>query len=91
MPAEVQQEITANRHERRVIAAAERQGLVILVFEELKSKHGIPLSRMHVDRLEKAGQFPKRVQLGKNSVGWLESEILDWLSEKIARRGSEAA
>ncbi|MDA7430277.1 AlpA family phage regulatory protein [Primorskyibacter aestuariivivens] len=28
-------------------------------------------------RLEKAGQFPKRVQLGSNRVGWVEDEVLE--------------
>ncbi len=31
----------------------------------------------HIDRLEKAGKFPKRVTLGPNRVGWIEQEILD--------------
>ncbi|MEP3054538.1 AlpA family phage regulatory protein [Ascidiaceihabitans sp.] len=33
-------------------------------------------SPQHVARLEKAGKFPKRVQLGPNRVGWVESEVL---------------
>ena len=43
-------------------------------------------SPQHVARLEAAGQFPKRVQLGANRVGWVESEVLDWLQERIDRR-----
>ena len=34
-------------------------------------------SPQHIARLEKAGLFPKRVQLGPNRVGWVESEVLD--------------
>jgi len=37
-------------------------------------------------RLEKAGLFPKRVQLGLNRVGWVEAEVLEWLEERLARR-----
>lgn len=40
----------------------------------------------HIARLEKEGQFPKRVQLGPSRVGWVESEVLDWLNERIKRR-----
>lgn len=40
----------------------------------------------HVARLEKAGLFPKRVQLGLNRVGWVEAEVLEWLEERLARR-----
>jgi prophage regulatory protein len=40
----------------------------------------------HVARLEKAGKFPRRVQLGQSRVGWVEQEVLDWLQERIRRR-----
>ena len=46
-------------------------------------------SPQHVARLEKAGKFPKRVQLGPNRVGWVESEVLDWLAERLESRGSQ--
>ena len=44
-------------------------------------------SSQHIARLEKAGQFPKRVPLGPNRVGWGESEVLDWLEDRRKRRG----
>ena len=43
-------------------------------------------SPAHIDRLEKAGHFPKRVQLGPCRVGWVESEILEWLRERMNKR-----
>jgi len=43
-------------------------------------------SPAHVARLEAAGKFPKRVQLGPSRVGWLEQEIDDWLNERIKKR-----
>lgn len=43
-------------------------------------------SPQHVARLEKAGLFPKRVQLGPNRVGWVESEVLNWLELRLANR-----
>ena len=43
-------------------------------------------SPSQVDRLEKAGLFPKRVRLGPCRVGWVESEVLVWLEERIKRR-----
>ena len=33
------------------------------------------LSRMTIYRLELAGEFPKRRQLSKHSVAWLDSDI----------------
>jgi len=32
-----------------------------------------------IDRKEKAGQFPHRIKLGANSVGWIDSEIDEWI------------
>lgn len=43
-------------------------------------------SPQHIARLEKAGSFPKRVTLGPNRVGWVESEVLDWLQERLLAR-----
>ena len=43
-------------------------------------------SPQHIARLEEAGQFPKRVRLGANRVGWVESEVLEWLQKRIDRR-----
>jgi prophage regulatory protein len=37
-------------------------------------------------RWEQAGAFPKRIQLGGNSVGWPESEIQAWQDRKKAER-----
>ena len=35
-----------------------------------------------VDRLEAAGKFPQRVQLGVNSVGWYEDEVDAWIESR---------
>lgn len=45
-------------------------------------------SPAHIDRLEKAGRFPKRVQLGPCRVGWVESEVFDWISQRINERNA---
>ena len=38
-------------------------------------------------RLEKKGDFPKRLRLGGNSCGWLSSEVFAWLEKRAAERG----
>lgn len=43
-------------------------------------------SPQHIARLEAVGQFPKRVRLGNNRVGWIEAEVLDWLQARIDAR-----
>lgn len=63
----------------------------ILRFRELSERKGIPWTRTHVDRQEKAGRFPARVKIGPNSVGWVEEEVDAWLHERVQRRTTEAA
>ena len=46
-------------------------------------------SPQHIARLEAAGQFPKRVQLGVNRVGWVEEEVLEWLQQRIDARDQQ--
>lgn len=58
----------------------------IVRFPELKSNYGIPYTRMHIDRLEKAKQFPQRVRLGPGCVGWVADEVADWLAKRVASR-----
>lgn len=43
-------------------------------------------SPQHIYRLEKAKEFPKRVRLGPNRVGWIESEVHEWLKSRIDDR-----
>ncbi|MEL6566867.1 MAG: AlpA family phage regulatory protein [Pseudomonadota bacterium] len=56
----------------------------ILTYKQLKER--IPYSREWLRQLESRGEFPRRVPLGPNSVGWLESEINDWLQAKAEGR-----
>lgn len=56
------------------------------ILSKRQLKELVLYSPQHVARLEKAGQFPKRVQLGACRVGWVEEEVMDWLRQRIARR-----
>lgn len=56
------------------------------ILSKRQLKELVLYSPQHVARLEKAGQFPKRIQLGASRVGWVEEEVLDWLQAKIDRR-----
>jgi len=46
----------------------------------------IGLSDATVWRMEKAGEFPRRLRLGGNSVGWFLGEIDGWLAKKAEER-----
>lgn len=44
----------------------------------------VGLSYTSVFRLERTGRFPSRIRLSPmgRSVGWLESEIFQWIAER---------
>jgi prophage regulatory protein len=46
-------------------------------FHRLKEMTG--LSRTTIWRLESQGKFPQRRRLTRNTVAWIEEEVLDWL------------
>ncbi len=58
----------------------------LVSYKELKSVYGITFSRRHLARLESEKKFPTRVALGEHRVGWVMSEIEDWLAQKLANR-----
>lgn len=62
----------------------------IICHDDLKSK-GIPYSKPHLWRLEKAGKFPKRVPLGAGRYGYVESEIDNHVEALIAARDAGEA
>ena len=57
------------------------------ILSKRQLKELVLYSPQHIARLEKAGQFPKRVQLGPSRVGWVEDEVLDWLQTRLDGRG----
>ena len=56
----------------------------ILRKKEAAAKVG--LSPVHLMRLVKWERFPRPLQLGPASIGWLESEIDDWIQKKANQR-----
>jgi prophage regulatory protein len=51
------------------------------------------LSRSTLYQYIKDGDFPTAVQLGPRAVGWLESDISDWITARVkhARHGHAPA
>ncbi|WP_083929080.1 helix-turn-helix transcriptional regulator [Hyphomicrobium zavarzinii] len=42
----------------------------------------VPYSRTHLDRLEAAKRFPRRLSLGEKRTVWLEREVREWIACK---------
>ncbi|MFZ4751921.1 MAG: helix-turn-helix transcriptional regulator [Chitinophagaceae bacterium] len=41
------------------------------------------LARSTIYKKMVAGEFPKAISLGSKSVGWLESEVQQWIEQRI--------
>lgn len=54
---------------------------VILRRPQVEARTG--LSRSTIYERMRRGRFPRPIQLGPRSVGWLESDINAWLDERI--------
>jgi prophage regulatory protein len=46
------------------------------------------LSRSSIYAFINDGKFPAQVRLAERTVAWVESEICDWMKQKIADRRS---
>jgi prophage regulatory protein len=55
----------------------------------LKSDFGIPYCFAHIKRLEDAGKFPRRINLGACRVAWFEDEVEQWIAERAALRDAD--
>ena len=74
----------------KVIELAGPVRVRILRLPEVQRRTGLSRSTIYV-RLDQ-GRFPKPVSLGARAVGWIESEVDEWIRERIAEsRGDPMA
>ncbi len=48
------------------------------------------LSRTTLWRLERRGDFPRRIRLSPNSIGWIETEVEEWIESRPRKSSSES-
>ena len=48
---------------------------------KVKQRTGFGRSQIYL--LIKQGKFPKQIHIGPNSVAWLDSEVSEWMKERI--------
>jgi prophage regulatory protein len=58
---------------------------ILISYRDLKAR-GVPYSKPHLWRLERAGKFPKRVPIGASRYGYVESEIDEHVAALIKAR-----
>jgi prophage regulatory protein len=68
-----------------------KSALRLLRIKDVMSRTGI--SRSYIYQLVSDGSFPKPAHLVPKgtSVGWLESEIEEWIDQRILERDQEAS
>ena len=59
-----------------------QQGLSILRRKQVEARTG--LARSTIYHYIKAGTFPRTVPLGPRAVGWIESDVSNWIAERVA-------
>lgn len=58
-----------------------QQGLSILRRKQVEARTG--LARSTIYHQIKAGTFPRPIPLGPRAVGWLESDVSNWIAERV--------
>ena len=52
------------------------------IIDRKKVREMTNLSFVTIWRLERSGNFPARIQLSPNRVGWIEEEVLLWIASR---------
>ncbi|MBF0629285.1 MAG: AlpA family transcriptional regulator [Magnetococcales bacterium] len=55
----------------------------VLRLPAVKARTGLSRTSIHMQVTN--GTFPKPVKLGLRAIGWLESDIDDWIAQKVAQ------
>ena len=76
----------SDRNEPVAIRPSEimRSPVLLLRLREVSQATG--LSRNSIYRLESEGQFPRRLQLSRNSVAWCEADVRAWVASRPSGR-----
>lgn len=48
--------------------------------------HCTGLGRSSIYKYMSSGEFPRSISLGDRALAWVESEVHDWMNEKLAMR-----
>ena len=71
-----------------VIEQEERRQVRFLRLPEVLARTGLSRSTIYV-RLDQ-GRFPRPVSLGARAVGWIETEVDEWIRARIVASRSNA-
>ncbi|WP_310445928.1 AlpA family transcriptional regulator [Thiobacillus sp.] len=63
------------------------EALAIIRRKQVEARTGLARSTIYSKMAE--GTFPKPVNIGPRAVGWVESEITDWLNTQVEQSRSK--
>ncbi|EGQ8673201.1 AlpA family phage regulatory protein [Vibrio cholerae] len=61
-----------------------KSNIRLIRFREVLAMTGLSRSSMY--RFIEENQFPTQVQLGGRAVAWVESEVQEWIAQRITNR-----
>lgn len=78
-------------HEVTTMSQSNQREPILLRRKDVQFRTGLARSTMYL--YIQQGAFPKPVRLGRRAVGWLESEVSAWITERVrmARDSQRAA
>lgn len=47
------------------------------------------ISRSHLHRMAREGNFPKSIKISRCRSGWLEEDVLTWISECVRKHRNQ--
>ena len=56
----------------------------VRILRRRQVQHYTGLSRSELYRQIARGEFPRQVRIGRKSVGWIEAEIQEYLTQRVA-------
>ena len=68
---------------------AEQLQTALTILRRKQVEHRTGHGRTAIYRGIADGTFPAPIKIGPRSVGWLESEVSDWIKARIASRGAD--
>ena len=54
----------------------------IIRISDVKAKTGLSRSTIYLRMAE--GKFPQQISLGSRAVGWINTEVIDWIEHQIS-------
>jgi prophage regulatory protein len=51
----------------------------------------VGLTHSQIDSMERRGLFPKRIKISVKAAGWLESEVEEFIEQRVAASRGESA